>query len=167
MKTRIYVLLLLACMPLMMACGFYSFTGASIAPNIHSVTIKYFPNTAMKVNPALSQLLTETLKDKFTRETRLQIVDKGGDLEFSGNISDYSITAIGRNGNQAASNQLSISVKVDYVNRVNPKESWSTTITKTSTYDASQSLATVESDLCNQICKLIADEIFNRSVANW
>lgn len=167
MKTRILVLLFIMGLPLFSSCGFYSFTGASIAPNIHSVTIKYFPNNAMKVNPALSQLLTETLKDKFTRETRLQIVDKGGDLEFSGSISDYSITAIGRNGNQAASNQLSISVKVDYVNRVNTKESWNTTITKTSTYDASQNLASVENDLCTQISKLIADEIFNRSVANW
>ena len=46
-------------------CKVYSFTGASISSDIKTVSIKYFPNKASIVQPSLSQVFTEKLKDKF------------------------------------------------------------------------------------------------------
>ena len=66
------------------SCGIYSFTGTSIQPDVKSVTINYFEYKALKVNPSLSNLITEQLKDKFTKLTRLEQVDMDGDLEIIG-----------------------------------------------------------------------------------
>ena len=48
----------------------YSFSGTSIQPDVKSVTINYFDYTALRVNPSLSNDLTEALKDKFRKMTR-------------------------------------------------------------------------------------------------
>ena len=47
------------------SCGIYSFTGTSIQPDVMTVTINYFEYTAMKVNPSLSNQITEALQEKF------------------------------------------------------------------------------------------------------
>ena len=65
---------------LVQSCGIYSFTGTSIQPDVKSVTINYFEYTAPKVNPSLSNMMTEGLQDKFTRLTKLEQVDMDGDL---------------------------------------------------------------------------------------
>ena len=52
------------------SCGIYSFTGTSIQPDIKTVTIDYFEYKALKVNPTLSNSMTESLKDKFRKMTR-------------------------------------------------------------------------------------------------
>lgn len=166
LHTLLFLPLILSAV-LLNSCHIYSFTGASIPSTAKTFTVKYFPNQAQKVNPSMSQAFTEALKDKLSKETNLRLIDKEGDLEFSGAITDYTITAIGRQGNQAAANQLSISVKVDFVNRKKEHDEWSSTFTKTATFDATQSLAAVESDLVTQINKLLVDEIFNKAVVNW
>ena len=66
------------------SCGIYSFTGTSIQPDVKTVTINYFEYKALKVNPTLSNSLTESLKDKFRKMTRLEQVDMDGDLEITG-----------------------------------------------------------------------------------
>jgi hypothetical protein len=47
------------------SCGIYSFTGTSIQPDVKTVTINYFEYKALKVNPSLSNTMTEAMKDKF------------------------------------------------------------------------------------------------------
>ena len=67
---------------LVQSCGIYSFTGTSIQPDVKTVTINYFEYKALKVNPSLSNQITEALKDKFTKLTKLEQVDMDGDLEI-------------------------------------------------------------------------------------
>ena len=57
------------------SCGIYSFSGTSIQPDVKTVTINYFEYKALKVNPTLSNSMTESLKDKFRKMTRLEQVD--------------------------------------------------------------------------------------------
>ena len=52
----------------------YSFSGASIAPEIQTVSIARFPNNALLVAPILSSTLTDALQDRFTSQTRLKTV---------------------------------------------------------------------------------------------
>ena len=62
------------------SCGIYSFSGTSIQPDVNTVTINFFEYKAVKVNPTLSNDLTEALKTKFRQMTRLEQVEMDGDL---------------------------------------------------------------------------------------
>src|SRR6187401_3638319 len=70
----------------------YSFTGASISPDVKTFTVKFFTKTASLGPASLSQEFTERLKDKFLSQTSLSLVDKNGDLTFEGTISNYTIS---------------------------------------------------------------------------
>lgn len=66
------------------ACGIYSFSGTSIQNDVNTINIDYFEYKAQKVNPSLSNDLTEALRTRFRRMTRLEQVEQDGDLEISG-----------------------------------------------------------------------------------
>ena len=100
------------------SCGIYSFTGTSIQPDVKPVTINYFEYKALKVNPSLSNQMTEALQEKFLKLTRLEQVDMDGDLENIGEISGYDVKATAITANeQAAQNRLTVSFKLSFVNR--------------------------------------------------
>ena len=149
------------------SCCFYSLKAGQLPADIKTVSIHYFNNQAPKINPSLSQVFTDAMRDKFLRESSLKFVDKNGDLDFSGAITDYSIMAVGRSGNQSTGSQLSITIKVDYENNKKKNEKWSQSFTKTATFDASQSFNAIENNLATDISKQIVDEIYNKSVVNW
>src|SRR5512145_844688 len=95
----------------MASCKIYSFTGASIAPDVKTVSIIYFPNQAPLVQPTLSQVFTEALKDKFISQTSLTLVDNGGDLNFEGAITSYGTQPVAiQSGDVASQNRLTIAV---------------------------------------------------------
>ena len=77
-------LALIATLPLLHSCGIYSFTGTSIQPDVKTVTVNYFEYLAPKVNPSLSNMLTEAMQEKFIKLTKLELVDIDGDLEIIG-----------------------------------------------------------------------------------
>ena len=54
-------------------CGIYSFSGTSIAPDVKSISVYTIENRAMKVNPSLSNTLTNALQDKYRRLTNLEM----------------------------------------------------------------------------------------------
>ncbi|MBL7928502.1 MAG: LptE family protein [Bacteroidia bacterium] len=149
-------------------CKNYSFTGASVSPDVKTVSIAYFPNRASLVQPSLSQAFTEKLRDKFTSQTNLTLKEGEADLLFEGFISDYQTnpTAIQGNDN-AALNRLTISVMVKFINTKDPKQDFETSFSRFADYSASQNFATVEQDLISQINSQLVDDIFNRAMVNW
>ena len=151
------------------SCGIYSFTGTSIQPDVMSVTIPYFEYKALKVNPALSNQLTEALQEKFIRLTRLELVDEEGDLEVIGAVTGYDVKATAINASeQAAQNRLTVTVKISFVNRKYPEESFDDkSFSAFADFDAMQSLDAVEAGLCEEIVEKICEDIFNATVANW
>ena len=70
MKKRVGVGVLLMIF-LFSNCGIYSFSGASLDSKDETVTVKFFPNRASLVNPNLSQLFTEELKDRCLLNNRV------------------------------------------------------------------------------------------------
>ena len=88
---------------LMSCSGGYSFTGASIPPEAKTISIKQFPNYASTVNPQLSQKLYDGLQQMFSTQTSLNVINDDGDLQISGEITDYSTRAssIGSDDNVA------------------------------------------------------------------
>ena len=154
---------------LVQSCGIYSFTGTSIQPDVKSITINYFEYKALKVNPNLSNTITEALKDKFTRMTKLEQVDMDGDLEIIGEVTGYDVKATAITANeQAAQNRLTVNVKIAFIDRKYPENSFENkSFSAYADFDAMQQLDAVESTLCEEIVEKLCEDIFNATVANW
>ena len=151
------------------SCGIYSFTGTSIQNDVHTITINYFEYTAMKVNPSLSNQITEALQEKFLKLTRLELVDMDGDLEIVGAVSGYDVKASAVTANeQAATSRLTVTVKVSFTNRKYPEDDFpDKSFSAYADFDAMQSLDAVEASLCEEIVEQLCEEIFNATVARW
>ncbi len=147
----------------------YSFTGASIPPEAKTVSVADFPNMAPLVNPLLSPQLTEALKDRFVAETNLQTVRFNGDLHFTGTIIRYETrpVAIQAETDQAQQNRLTIAIKVNYTNIMDPKSNYEASFSRFRNYDSSQSLEEVESVLITVIIEELIDDMYNKAVVNW
>jgi hypothetical protein len=160
---------LVATMLIVHSCGIYSFTGTSIQPDVKTVTINYFEYLAPKVNPSLSNLLTEQMKDKFLRLTKLEQVDIDGDLEILGAVTGYDVKASAITANeQAAQNRLTVTVKISFVNRKYPEDDFQDkSFSAYADFDAMQSLDAVEASLCEEIVEKLCDDMFNATVARW
>jgi len=167
MKTSLkYIIILL--LAFVSGCGVYSFSGASISPEVKSFSVQYFSNRASLVQPTLSQAFTERIKDRFIAQTSLKQVDKDGDIQFEGYISDYRATPVAIQGTEtAALNRLSISVIVKFINTKDATQNFETTFTRYADYDSKKSLTEVELSLIDDVNKQLVDDVFNKSVSNW
>lgn len=169
--TRLFVLSLLSVVLCLLSSCSVSFkmNGANINyQTTHSISIADFPNNAPMVNPTLSNNLTEAVRDLFQRQTRLQILRKGGDLELDGAIIGYDLTqgAISVDS-YASESKLTIRVQVHFTNNVNPEDSFDKVYSAWRTFDANLMLSDVQDELCNAICTDIAESIYNDTVAKW
>lgn len=162
-------LLLIAAMGMNSSCRMsYSFTGASISPDVRTVTITNIPNNASLVVPTLSRTITDALKDYFTSQTNLVLVERSGDLVVDGVITQYSVVPVAIQGNEtAAKNRLTIAVNVKFTNKTDPKQNWETTFTRYQDYSSSYNLASVQDGLIRDITDQLVVDIFNKAVVNW
>ena len=151
------------------ACsGGYSFTGASIPPEAKTLSLKPFPNYASTVNPTLSQTLYDKLQQMFSSQTPLDITSSDGDLQLTGEITDYSTRASSLSSNDnVATNRLTVTVKVKFTNRYDPKADFEQSFTRFKDYDASRDFSSVEASLVSEIVNELCEDIFNKSVVNW
>jgi len=168
---RIFLLVILVVL-IFTACKItYSFTGASIASNVKTFSVYYFPNRAKLVNPNLSQQFTQGqdgLENKLIKQTSLNQIKENGDLEFSGQITEYDVKPMNIvQGDLAAQNRLTISVKVKFTNNKDHEQDWEKTFTQYEDFDSNRSLTDVEDALASAIIKKLVDDIFNASVADW
>ncbi|HNP47402.1 MAG TPA: LptE family protein [Bacteroidia bacterium] len=146
----------------------YSLSGASISPDVKTLTVKFFQKTAALGPASLSQTFTEALKDKFISQTNLSIVDREGDLTFEGSISNYTIQPLAIQANEtAAKNRLSITVNVKFTNIKDEKQNFETGFTRYADFESSQNISSVEDQLIKEIDDQLVDDIFNKAVINW
>ena len=165
MKKNLFFLIISICIH---SCGIYSFNGASISKNTKTITIKYFTNNASTIQPSLSQVITEKLKDYFTQQTNLSINENDGDLEFTGKITKYEIKPMAIQSNEVAGkNRLTIAVKVDFTNIYENEYNFSHTFSRYRDYESSQNFSEIEEILIEEITNELIEDIFNKSVVNW
>ncbi len=146
----------------------YSFTGASIPPEVKTIDIKYFKNNATLVEPTLSQRLTDAFRDKFVSETNLDLVNQGGDLILEGVITGYNTQPVAIQGNdQAALNRLTITIEVTYTNTVDEDASFESTFSRYFDYSSSDNLLDVQEELIDEIDRMLVEDVFNKAVINW
>ncbi len=166
-KTK-WILLLASIAVTFASCVSYSFTGASIPPEAKTISIQYIDNQARLVVPTLSESLTTALKDRFTSQTSLELINKNGDLQIEGVITDYNTTPQAITGNEtAALNRLTITVKIKFVNTIEPDKSYETTFNRYEDYSSENDLASVQDALIESINEILVDDIFNKAVVNW
>lgn len=153
------------------SCGVYSFTGASISPSVKTVSISYFPNNSQFVQPTFSQSFTDALRDKFTTQTNLTILNKGGDLNIEGEITSFNPNqpvAIQGGADQTASlYRLTVSVNVRFTNNKDEKQNFETSFTTYEDYGRDKQFSDVEEQLVTLINEKLVQDIFNKAVVNW
>ena len=169
MRLLTRILPLLAAALLVSACGIYSFSGTSIQNDVETVAIDFFEYRAEKVNPSLSSDLTEALRTRFRRMTRLEQVEQDGDLEISGEITGYDVRPASVSADEIATqNRLTITVRVNFTNRKYPEDDFEgKSFSAYADYDSNNSLDAVESSLCSEIIDKLIEDIFNATVAQW
>ena len=161
---------LIAALLLLNSCTIsYKFNGASIDyAKIKTITVSDFTNNAALVYAHLAVNLTDGIKDLYQRQTRLEQVRRGGNLELEGEITGYALTPMAVSADSYASEtKLTITVKIRFTNNIAPEESFEKTYSAYQTFDASQMLTDVQDELCNTMIAEIADQIYNDTVAKW
>lgn len=148
----------------------YKFNGASINYNlIKTISISDFPIRAALVYPPLEEVFTNSLKDSYTRQTSLQLIDANGDLQIEGEITGYDITpqAVGTDA-YATMTRLTISVKVTFVNTKESQYDFENrTFSAYQDFSSDRMLTDVQDELIAVITEELVELIFNATVANW
>ncbi len=166
MKIKLYILLLITATGTT-SCGIYSFTGAKI--DAKTIQIDYFPNSARLVEPTLSQEFTVALQDLFLQQSNLSLVKSQGELQFEGEITDYTILPTAATAEQtAALNRLTIKIKVRFYNNLNEDDNFDKTFSHFYDFSANDQLVgSTLDDAFDEIFERITQDIFNASVAKW
>ncbi|MFT3737491.1 MAG: LptE family protein [Breznakibacter sp.] len=145
-----------------------TFTGASIPEDLKTVSVQYFENRAPLINPTLSQTFTESLKDRITNESRLILRNGNGDVDFSGEITDYSVRPMAIQADAvSAETRLTMQVKVRYRNFKNPKDNWEQTFSAYEDFKSELNINQVEEELVKSIIDKLTENIFSKAFANW
>jgi predicted transcriptional regulator len=149
-------------------CGIYSFSGTSIAPDVTSINVETIENRALRVNPILSNNITEELKDKYRRLTKLTLLDDNADLLVEGHIVSYETASLAVTAQEVASqNRLTVTVRISFTNNKYPEENFEKNYAAFEDYPSTSSLDAVEARLVESIVDKITEQIFNDTVANW
>lgn len=168
MIKKVNTLLILITAFIMTGCGIYSFTGASIPAEAKTVSVQHFPNNANLVNPMLSDIITNNLRDRFMNQTSLDEVPDNGDLAIEGEIVDYKTSPTAITGDQvAALNRLTITVNVRFYNRFDESKNFEQKFTQYDDYPSNEDLNVVQEALVTTICDKLCEDIFNKAVVNW
>ena len=171
MQKRINILLLL--LSLTFACKpTFNFTGVpgKVDSNLETLFVDNFVNEAAVVVPYLAQEVTQQLQDKFLSQSRLSLTDGQADVEISGSITRYDVSPVAITGTTTAEqNRLTITIRVKFVNNVNPdpQESWESSFSKFVDFDASLDFTSIEEDQINEVLEQITADVFTKSLGKW
>lgn len=168
MHNKILVLFAFAAATILGSCGVYSFKDVSIPPEVKTIRIQYIENRARYVNPQLSPQLTDRLRTKINNQTRLTPVQtEDAHYDVGGYVSDYTVTTSGISNQQAATNRLTVTIHLVFVNRLDQTKNFEADVSRNFDFSASLSLNQAEAQLGETIVRNMVDEIFNRIFSNW
>ena len=154
------------------ACSIsYKFNGSSIDyTKVKTISFENFPNrSAGFVWGPMESMFNTALQDIYMQQTRLKQAKRGGDLQLSGEITNYDALnkGIGSDG-YSSMVELRMTVRVNFVNNSNPTENMNgQQFSASREYNANQQLSAVQDELVTQMIKEIVEQIFNATVANW
>ena len=146
--------------------GCYSFQDVSIPPEVKTIRIQYIENRAPYINPQLAPLYNDRLKQKITNQTKLTVVQSdNAHYDVSGTITNYSVTTAGISNQQAATNRLTVSIKITLKNEKNEIKNYD--VSRNFDFSSNLTLQQAEAQLNENIIRSMVDETFNRIFSNW
>ncbi len=149
-------------------CKYSTKDTAPIPADVKTFRVNYFENKARYVNPQLTPLITEKLKQKIIGQTRLsQTNNDDANYDISGYLSDYSVTTTGISGQNASTNRLNVTFHLIFKNTLDAKKDFETDVTSNYDFSAQLTLPQAESTLVDEIVKNVTDAIFNKIFSNW
>lgn len=165
----IFIALLTLAVTLVSCTVSYKLNGASIDyTKIKSVSIADFPNNAEFVVPTLSQTFTETLRDKYTRQTRLQVIKQNGDFQLEGEIIGYQISSTSISAdNYASKTRITLTINIRFNNSKNADDSFENKYTSFQEFENTSNIRDVENELIKTMVDEIVDKVFNDTAAKW
>lgn len=142
--------------------------GGTVDERIKTATIEIFENQAPLTNPNFSRIITEALRNKFISQTKLKLVNEGGDINFKGYITGYSTSPVAVSGDQTASlTRLTITINVEYVNKIDDTQSFTQAFSRFADFNSTQNLSQVEDQLMNELSTQLVQDVFNKAFLNW
>lgn len=167
MKNLIFFLLAVLCLT---GCTIsYKLNGASIDyTTTKTISFEDFPIKAQLVYAPLAVKFNDDLQKKYADQTRLSQVNNDGDLQLSGAITGYSLSAQSvKQDAMAGETRLTIKIKVKFVNKHNKTENFEKEFSAYRNFPATELLTDVQDSLCDEMVEELIEQIFNATVANW
>lgn len=153
--------------------GCYTFKDIGTIPDsVRTVRVRFIENRAPYVNPRLSPALTENLRQKVIRQTRLTTTNsESADWDINATITDYSVSTTGvsstASGPQTSTlNRLTISMNIVVLDKSGNKVN-EYSVSRPFDFDARLTLQAAEGRLQDEIILNLTNEIFNRLFSNW
>lgn len=158
---------------LIISCGIYSFTGSSIPIGVETFQVDYFENTAggrpgSTIEPGLDRDFTIALQDLIVNQTSLNLVNQGGDIIYSGEIVDFSVTPMAATAEiKAAQNRLTMAVMVNYENILNDEDNIEKKFSFYYDFPGNLQVYDIKDAALEEIFERIIQDIFNETLAKW
>ncbi len=149
-------------------CFSYSFTGASVPEHLKSIAIPISEDRSGSGQPGLSEMLTNSLIQKFIDDNTLQVTEKNKANAIL-NCSIISLTdapTIITAGEQVASRRITISVQATYRDLVKRKTIFEKNFSEYGDYPPGGSINDRNDAIQNAIDK-ISDDILLDVVSGW
>ena len=158
---------------LIISCGIYSFTGSSIPAGVETFQVDYFENIAggrpgSTIEPGLDRDFTIALQDLIVNQTSLNLVNQGGDIIYSGEIVDFSVTPMAATAEiKAAQNRLTMAVMVNYENILNEEDNIEKRFSFYYDFPGNLQVYDIKDAALEEIFERIIQDIFNETLAKW
>ena len=172
-QTYRQILIVVICSSIFISCGIYSFTGSSIQVGVVTFHVDYFENTAggkpgSTVEPGLDRDFTIALQDLIVNQTSLNLVNEGGDIIYSGEIVEYSVTPMAATAEiKAAQNRLTMAVMVSYENVSNEDDNIEKRFSFYYDFPGNLQVYDIRDSALEEIFERITQDIFNETLAKW
>ena len=158
---------------MVVSCGIYSFTGSSIPVGVETFQVDYFENTAggkpgSTIEPGLDRDFTIALQDLIVNQTSLNLVNEGGDIIYSGEIVEYSVTPMAATAEiKAAQNRLTMAVMVSYENQRNEEDNIEKRFSFYYDFPGNLQVYDIRDSALEEIFERITQDILNETLAKW
>ena len=167
------ILIVTICSIMAISCGIYSFTGSSIPIGVETFQVNYFENSAggkpgSTIEPGLDRDFTIALQDLIVNQTSLNLVNEGGDIIYSGDIVEYSVTPMAATAEiKAAQNRLTMAVMVSYENILNEDDNIEKRFSFYYDFPGNLQVYDIKDAALEEIFERITQDILNETLAKW
>ena len=108
------------------------------------------------------------MQDLIVNQTSLNLVNQGGDIIYSGEITEFSVTPMAATAEiKAAQNRLTMAVMVSYENVLNEEDNIEKRFSFYYDFPGNLQVYDIKDSALEEIFERITQDIFNETLAKW